>query len=79
MDARDERYPPQNGGYALDSYRPTTEMPTWYVSNQPMPPGPRSTFTTAPFYKATDELMPSGLVGLVRVVFRKVLPIDASR
>ncbi len=64
----DERYPKQDGGYALESYRPTGNMPEWYTNNDPMPAGPRTTFTTAPFYKKTDPLMSSGLLGPVKIV-----------
>ena len=46
-------------------------MKDWYVNNQPMPPGERTTFCTAPFYKADDPLMSSGLLGPVVIFSRK--------
>ncbi|MBK0381940.1 hypothetical protein I5M32_03125 [Pedobacter sp. SD-b] len=64
----DERYPKQDGGYELEGSRPTGKMPEWYTNNDPMPPGPRTTFTTAPFYKKDDPLMSSGLLGPVKIV-----------
>ena len=67
----EERFPAHDGGYKLDSHRPTAKMPEWYKQNKPLPEGPRSTFTTAPFYKKGDPLMPSGLLGPVRIRFNK--------
>ncbi len=67
----DERYPKQDGGYALEpspGNRPKGKMPAWYTNNEPMPAGPRTTFTTAPFYKKDDPLMSSGLLGPVKIV-----------
>ncbi|MEO7309268.1 MAG: glycosyl hydrolase [Chitinophagaceae bacterium] len=64
----DERYPKQDGGYALEGPRPDGKMPEWYTNNEPLPPGPRTTFTTAPFYKKTDPLVSSGLLGPVMIV-----------
>lgn len=48
-----------------DGYDPKGTMPDWFVKNQPMPVGPRSTFTTFNFYKKNDALLPSGLLGPV--------------
>lgn len=47
---------------------PTTQMPQWYSNNEPPNLGERITFTTAEFYHATDELLPSGLIGPVSVI-----------
>lgn len=69
----DERYPANDDGYQLESHNPTGLMPQWYVNNEPRPEGLRTTFTTAPFYKKDDPLMPSGLVGPVRLIgYKKV-------
>ncbi len=49
-------------------YKPTDEkMPAWYLNNEPLPAGPRSTFTTFDFYgNGRDKtLLPSGLLGPV--------------
>ena len=43
------------------------KMPEWYVNNEPMPNGPRSTFTTFNFYRKDKELLPSGLLGPVQL------------
>lgn len=71
----EERYPANDGGYQLTTVANgngvTALMPAWYANNEPLPPGRRTTFTTAPFYKVTDSLMPSGLVGPVMLQFAK--------
>ena len=67
----DERYLANHGGYKLEGYRPTGKMPQWYVDNEPRPAGKRTTFTTAPFYKKDDPLMPSGLIGPIEIKFSK--------
>jgi hypothetical protein len=58
----DEHYHNTSG---YDVNKPT--MPEWYVQNKPMPPSKRLTFTTYSFYKKTDTLMPSGLLGPVKI------------
>ena len=68
----DERYEANDGGYKFGS-EPTNKMPAWYVNNEPRPAGQRTTFTIANFYKATDPLLPSGLLGPVRVIFSKTV------
>ena len=68
----DERYPTHDGGYKFGS-ESTNKMPAWYVNNEPLPEGQRTTFTTANFYKATDKLLPSGLLGPIVLRFSKVL------
>jgi hypothetical protein len=45
--------------------RPGKKMPDWYVNNEPMPEGPRSTFTTWNFYDKDRKLLASGLLGPV--------------
>jgi hypothetical protein len=67
----DERFPAQDGGYKLEGQFPKGRMPGWYVNNEPMPSGPRTTFCTGRFYKDTDELMPSGLLGPVQIAMKK--------
>ena len=74
----DERFPFSFSGYKLEGNFPKGIMMDWYVKNQPLPSGERTTFCTAPFYRATDELMPSGLLGPVQIRVKKVekLPIQ---
>jgi hypothetical protein len=48
-----------------DGRDPKGKMSDWFVKNQPMPAGPRSTFTTFNFYKKNDPLLTSGLLGPV--------------
>lgn len=71
----DERFPANNGGYELQGYSPDKSMPSWYSNNEPLPAGKRTTFTTASFYKVNDPLMPSGLVGPVKIKFEKIIKI----
>jgi hypothetical protein len=70
----EERFPPNDGNYQLGPHRATDlTMPAWYTNNEPRPIGKRKTFTTAPFYKANDELVTSGLLGPVRLTcYKKV-------
>jgi len=74
----DENYPKQDGGYQTTNYNPEPEskMPSWYVKNEPMPQGPRTTFTSWDFYKKGDELMPSGLKGPVKIKYKRVIEIS---
>ena len=76
----DELYPKHFDGYQLKRERNGNgvdyPMPAWYTNNEPAPAGPRSTFTTAGFYEADDELLPSGLLGPVRL--RTLLPITIA-
>ncbi|MFK7932537.1 MAG: glycosylhydrolase-like jelly roll fold domain-containing protein, partial [Saprospiraceae bacterium] len=67
----DERFAEHYDGYKLGKHAPNPDlfMPKWYTNNEPMPAGPRTTFTTAPFYKKDDPLIPSGLVGPVQLRF----------
>ncbi|MEL6925766.1 MAG: hypothetical protein AAFO94_17100, partial [Bacteroidota bacterium] len=61
--------PKQDDGYQLGAHRaPSTKMPRWYTDNDPMPAGPRVTFTTAPFYEKGDPLVSSGLLGPIRLI-----------
>jgi len=74
----DERFPKQDDGYRLGRHgsNPDLFMPEWYVKNEPLPDGPRTTFSTASFYKDGDNLYPSGLLGPVRI--DGVLEVDLS-
>lgn len=62
----DERYP-VDYTLQLEGNFPKKTMPDWYVNQEPIPAGKRTTFCTATFYKASDPLMPSGLMGPVRI------------
>ncbi|MEL7160819.1 MAG: glycosyl hydrolase, partial [Bacteroidota bacterium] len=79
----EERYPEHFDGYKIDrvhngnntKYR----MVDWYKQNLPPPPGPRTTFTTADFYDAEDALLPSGLLGPVRILaYKELNPAPAT-
>lgn len=53
---------------ATDGYKNTNErMPDWYVNNEHLPAGERSTFCTYPFYKKHSKLISAGLVGPVTI------------
>lgn len=73
----DENYPKQDGGYQKSGYNPSnsSKMPDWYINNEPMPEGPRTTFTSWDFYKKGDALMPSGLKGPVSIKCKQIIEI----
>lgn len=75
----DERFPPGYSGYKLEGNFPKGKMMDWYASNKPMPAGQRTTFCTGGFYKATDELMPSGLLGPVQILTTLLLSESSPR
>ncbi len=55
-------------GFVVADRWPDNDMVGWYSDNQPMPPGPRRTFTTQSFFNADDTLVPSGLIGPVQLI-----------
>ena len=63
----DERFPTSYPAFKLEGNFPKNQMVDWYVNNEPMPEGQRTTFCTADFYDADDPLMPSGLLGPVQI------------
>ena len=67
----DERYP-VDYTFELEGNFPKKTMPDWFINQEPIPAGKRTTFSTATFYKAGDSLMPSGLLGPVRIIIHKV-------
>ncbi len=71
----DERYP-VDYTFELEGNFPKKIMPDWYVNQEPIPPGKRTTFCTATFYKATDPLMPSGLIGPVQIKEEKQIYVS---
>lgn len=46
---------------------PLTEFPLWFVERQRRPSPDRMTFTTHKFYQKSDKLLPSGLLGEVKI------------
>ncbi len=78
----DEKLPNQTGyvvkrgspGFGDSEFRGKfKKMPEWYRNNQPLPEGPRSTFSAYSFQKATDKLLPSGLLGPVTISTSKII------
>jgi hypothetical protein len=67
----DERFPTSYPAFKLEGSFPKNSMVEWYVKNEPMPAGQRTTFCTADFYKVDDPLMPSGLLGPVKIQIHK--------
>lgn len=69
----DERFPDQSGGYKISSYIPANDskMPDWYINNEPMPTGPRTTFDSGGFAnrKEGNTLVPAGLLGPIQIRF----------
>jgi len=68
----DERFPTSYPAFKLEGNFPKNKMIDWYVNNEPLPEGQRTTFCTADFYDADDPLMPSGLLGPVRIENMKI-------
>ena len=54
-------------GFVPAEIRPKNDMVAWYSANEPMPEGPRRTFTTRAFVNADSDLVPSGLMGPVQL------------
>lgn len=67
----DERYPDTSGYKARGR-----TMPDWYTANQAPPPSQRLTFCATPFYKASDPLVPSGLIGPVQIVVYRAVVLE---
>ena len=78
----DEKLPNQTGyhvkrgspGFGDSEFRGKfKKMPKWFRDNQPLPEGPRSTFSAYSFQKSTDKLMPSGLLGPVIISISRII------
>ena len=78
----DEKLPNQTGynvrktkqGFGSEDYRGKfKKMPKWFRDNQPLPEGPRTTFSAYSFQKSTDDLLPSGLLGPVSISTSKII------
>ncbi|WP_296635420.1 hypothetical protein [Polaribacter sp.] len=78
----DEKLPNQTGynvkrgspGFGDSEFRGKfKKMPKWFRDNQPLPEGPRSTFSAYSFQKTTDKLLPSGLLGPVTISSSKII------
>ncbi|WP_298763464.1 glycosyl hydrolase [uncultured Polaribacter sp.] len=78
----DEKLPNQTGynvkrgspGFGDSEFRGKfKKMPKWFRDNQPLPEGPRKTFSAYSFQKPTDALLPSGLLGPVTISASKII------
>ena len=78
----DEKLPNQTGydvrrgqpGFGEAEFRGKfKKMPEWFRNNEPLPEGPRKTFSAYGFQKPTDELLPSGLLGPVTISASKII------
>lgn len=69
----DENYPRTDGYSIKNMDAASSVMPDWYTQNQPMPMGRRQTFSAYPFYKATDPLQSSGLIGPVSIKMNRIV------
>ena len=67
----DERFPDLGTHIQLEGNFPKGTMPDWYVDNEPIPEGPRTTFCSGSFYTASHNLLPSGLIGPVVITSQK--------
>jgi hypothetical protein len=69
----DERYPNETG------YDVTMDkMPDWYINNDEPNLGKRKAFCAFPFYKESDELHSSGLLGPVRISVSKKVNLKSN-
>jgi hypothetical protein len=50
-------------------------MPEWYTNNQPQPDSQRFSFCAFKFYEKDDSLLPSGLLGPVRLIVSKKISV----
>jgi hypothetical protein len=78
----DEKLPNQTGydvrrnklGFGPSNFRgDMIKMPEWFRNNEPLPEGPRKTFSAYSFQKATDKLLPSGLLGPITITTSKLI------
>ena len=78
----DEKLPNQTGytvkrgspGFGDAEFRGKfKKMPKWFRDNEPLPEGPRSTFSAYSFQKPNDKLLPSGLLGPVTISSSKII------
>ncbi len=78
----DEKLPNQTGydvrrnklGFGPSNFRgDMVKMPEWFRHNKPLPEGPRTTFSAYSFQKATDKLLPAGLLGPVSITTSKTI------
>src|SRR5262249_20167407 len=53
-------------------------IPEWLLKGEPKPETKRKTFATYDFYKASDPLLPSGLIGPVKLEFGKRADINSN-
>ena len=61
-------------GFGDENFRgDDIKMPEWFRNNEPLPEGPRKTFSAYGFQKATDPLLPSGLLGPVTISASKII------
>jgi hypothetical protein len=69
----------------LGKFKPTTrgsgiaEIPSWLLKGEPKPKTERKTFATWDFYKKDDPLLPSGLIGPVKLRFGRMVEIPAPK
>lgn len=75
----EERFPPQYGEVKLEGNFPKKKMVDWYKNNEPMPVGPRTTYTTAAFYKKDSPLLSAGMIGPVVIKFENRYLIKGRR
>jgi hypothetical protein len=62
----DEQLPAENR-YGTGTEHGILQIPDWYRTGQPKPPGGRITFATWQFFHKDDPLLESGLLGPVRL------------
>ena len=63
----------KNLGFGPENFSKEHKMPEWFRKNQALPEGPRKTFSAYSFQKATDALLPSGLLGPITISTSKII------
>jgi len=63
----------KNLGFGPEKLGKENKMPEWFRKNQALPEGPRKTFSAYSFQKATDALLPSGLIGPITISASKII------
>jgi hypothetical protein len=71
----DERF---SADYSLDQNGSMSHVPDWLEQDRPRPSSDRKAVATFKHWSVDDDLLPSGLLGPVRLYFGRVVPISTQ-
>lgn len=72
----DSAYPATQGDFVTDKKGThVTKIPDWLIKGTPRPTSQRRTFATWQIFKPEDPLSPSGLIGPVRIIWGRQVPL----